>query len=105
MLNNALFRVEEVQDKEEERKKEKEKKKEERRKYYDFKHTLASWSGLELARACAKFMFSSSPSCSVAICFHRELFGLRFFRSLAGSFPQMCKFLYDSPVIQLSTCI
>ena len=39
MLNNALFRVEEVQD---------EKKKE--RKYYDFKHTLASWSGLELAR-------------------------------------------------------
>ena len=46
MLNNALFRVEEVQDKEEERKKEEEKK-------YDFKHTLASWSGLELARACA----------------------------------------------------
>ena len=48
MLNNALFRVEEVQDKKER------KKKEERRKYYDFKHTLASWSGLELARACAK---------------------------------------------------
>ena len=44
MLNNALFRVEEVQDeKEEERRKNK----------YDFKHTLASWSGLELARACA----------------------------------------------------
>ena len=50
MLNNALFRVEEVQDKEERRKKEEER----RRKYYDFKHTLASWSGLELARACAK---------------------------------------------------
>ena len=49
MLNNALFRVEEVQDKEERRKKEERKKK----KKYDFKHTLASWSGLELARACA----------------------------------------------------
>ena len=49
MPNDALFRVEEVQDKE--RKKERKK---ERRKYYDFKHTLASWSGLELARACAK---------------------------------------------------
>ena len=45
MLNNALFRVEEVQDKEEEERK---------KKKYDFKHTLASWSGLELARACAK---------------------------------------------------
>ena len=44
MLNNALFRVEEVQDK---------KKKERRKNNYDFKHTLASWSGLELARACA----------------------------------------------------
>ena len=46
MLNNALFRVEEVQDKEEERRKKK-------KENYDFKHTLASWSGLELARACA----------------------------------------------------
>ena len=27
--------------------------KKERKKKYDFKHTLASWSGLELARACA----------------------------------------------------
>ena len=43
MLNNALFRVEEVQDE----------KKERRKNNYDFKHTLTSWSGLELARACA----------------------------------------------------
>ena len=45
MLNNALFRVEEVQDEKEQRRRKKEN--------YDFKHTLASWSGLELARACA----------------------------------------------------
>ena len=45
MLNNALFRVEEVQDK----------KKEEEEENYDFKHILASWSGLQLARACAIF--------------------------------------------------
>ena len=44
MLNNALVRVEEVQD-------------EKKKKNYDFKHTLASWSGLELARACAKLQF------------------------------------------------
>ena len=42
MLNNALFRVEEVQDKEEERRRKKERKKKEERKYYDFKHTLAN---------------------------------------------------------------
>ena len=52
MLNNALLRVEEVQDKEERRRKKKER---EKKKNYDFKHTLASWSGLELARACAKY--------------------------------------------------
>ena len=39
MLNDALFKVEEVQDKERRKKK-----KEERRKFYDFKHTLASWA-------------------------------------------------------------
>ena len=60
MLNNALFRVEEVHDKK--RKKKEEKKKERRKKKnYDFKHTLASWSGLELARACAKIMILSTP--------------------------------------------
>ena len=59
MLNNALFRVEEVQDKERKKKEERRKKEEEERKYYDFKHTLASWSGLELARACAKKFLTS----------------------------------------------
>ena len=34
MLNYALYRVEEIQDK-----------KEEIKKIYDFKHTLASWVG------------------------------------------------------------
>ena len=53
MPNNALFRVEEVKDKE----RKKERRKKEKRKYYDFKHALASWSGLELARACAIFTF------------------------------------------------
>ena len=53
MLNNALFRVEEVQDKEERMKETRKKKERKKKKHYDFKHTLASWSGLELARACA----------------------------------------------------
>ena len=54
------------------------KKKEERkkeRKYYDFKHTLASWSGLELARACAKF-HQNPKKCQVSANFTTKVFAI-----------------------------